>query len=200
METLTAIESRRAVKHFDPAHRLTPEEINQLLNAARLAPTSFNIQNWRFLVMTDPDLRKELRAAAWDQAQVTDASAVFLLCGDLNAPFKQPERYFENAPPAVRDQMTPMISGSYRDQPQLQRDEVMRSVGMAGQNIMLAAKALGYDSCPMIGFDFNRCAELIRLPEGFIIGFMIVVGKALKPAWARPGRLPDAEVVFYDTF
>lgn len=77
MDTFEAITSRRAVKHYDPAHRFTPEEEKTLLGAALLSPTAFNIQQWRFVVVRDMELRKRIRAVAWDQAQVTDASHPF---------------------------------------------------------------------------------------------------------------------------
>jgi nitroreductase len=76
----------------------------------------------------------------------------------------------------------------------------MRSCGLAGQTIMLAAKTMGYDSCPMIGFDPVRVAEIIQLPDDHVIGFMITVGKAIKPAWPKPGQLPLDEVVVLDKF
>jgi nitroreductase len=65
---------------------------------------------------------------------------------------------------------------------------------------MLAAKAMGYDSCPMIGFEADKLAELIRLPAEHVIGFMITVGKAVRPAWPKPGQLPLAEVIVRDRF
>lgn len=65
---------------------------------------------------------------------------------------------------------------------------------------MLAAKAMGYDSCPMIGFDIGKVAELIHLPSDHVIGFMIAVGKATKPAWPTPGQLSLDEVVIRDRF
>ena len=76
----------------------------------------------------------------------------------------------------------------------------MRSCGIAGQSIMLAAKDMGYDSCPMIGFDQEAVGKIIHLPEDHCISFMITVGKALKPAWPRPGQLPLSEVVIRDRF
>ena len=82
----------------------------------------------------------------------------------------------------------------------LQRDEAMRSIGMASQTIMLAAKAFGYDSCPMIGFDFEKISELIRLPADHVIGSMIAIGKGTKAAWPKPGQLPLTEVVIHDCF
>ena len=59
---------------------------------------------------------------------------------------------------------------------------------------------MGYDSCPMIGFDPGQVADIIGLPKGHVIGFMVTVGKALKPAHARGGQLTKAEVVFVDRY
>lgn len=201
METLEAIRQRRAVKHYDPAHKFTDDELTSLLELALLAPTSFNIQNWRPVVITDnTELRQQIRAAAWDQAQVTDASVLFILCADLKSWDKEPERYWANAPEAARDVLVPMIKPFYDGKDQLQRDEALRSVGIQAQTIMLAAKGMGYDSCPMIGFDQDAVAKLINLPGDHIIGMMVTVGKATKPAWPRPGQLPLSEVVIRDTF
>jgi nitroreductase len=198
VDTFEAIRSRRAVKHYDPEHRMSDDEIERLLDLAIQSPTSFNIQNWRFVVARDPDLRRDLRAAAWDQAQVTDASIFIILCADLRAWDREPERYWREAPKAAQDMLVPMIRPFYEGKEQLQRDEAMRSCGLAGQTIMLAAKAMGYDSCPMIGFDPVKVAELIGLPEDHVIGFVIAVGKAVKPAWPKPGQLPLSEVVIHD--
>ena len=76
----------------------------------------------------------------------------------------------------------------------------MRSCGIAGQTIMLAAKAMGLDSCPMIGFDAGRVGQLIHLPDDHVIGFMLVVGKATRAAWAKPGQLPLNEVLIQNRF
>ena len=146
MNSFTAIEQRRSVKHYDPDHRISAEETDQLLNLAMLSPTAFNIQNWRFLLAEDSELRKQLRAVAWDQSQVTDASLLIVLCADLKAWDKQPERYWVNAPQEVNDFMIPAIGECYRDKEQVQRDEAMRSCGIAAQTLMLSAKAMGYDS------------------------------------------------------
>ncbi|WP_269525876.1 nitroreductase family protein [Coraliomargarita parva] len=199
MDTFTAIRERRSVKHYDPEHKMTDAEIRQLLEAALLSPTSFNMQNWRFLVVTDPEERAALRAASWDQAQVTDASITLILCAKLKA-HEEGERYWTNAPQAAQQMVVPMLKGYYDGRADLQRDEALRSIGIASQTIMLGAKAMGYDSCPMVGFDFNKVAEIIKLPEDYMIGMMITVGKALKPANPRGGQLPYEEVVLKDTF
>lgn len=200
METFEAINQRRAVKHYDPAHRMTESEIERLMSSAVLAPTAFNIQNWRFVRVQDEALRKQIRAAAWDQAQVTDASLLIILCADLKAWEKEPKRYWRDAPGAVADYLVPMIDRYYRGHEQVQRDEAMRSCGMAAQTLMLAAKSMGYDSCPMDGFDFAAVAKLINLPADHVISLFVVIGKATQPAQPRGGQLALSEVLVTDRF
>jgi nitroreductase len=102
--------------------------------------------HWRFVVVRDPEIRKQIRAVAWDQAQVTDASLLIVLCGNLDAWKQDPQRYWRNAPQPVQEFLVSAIEQYYQGKPQVQRDEAMRSCGMAGQTLMLAAKAMGYDS------------------------------------------------------
>jgi nitroreductase len=90
MDTIEAITQRRAVKQFDPGHQMTKNEIEQLFSLAILSPTAFNIQNWRFVLVQNPDLRKTIRSVSWNQAQVTDASLLIVLCADLKSWEKQP--------------------------------------------------------------------------------------------------------------
>ena len=200
MHTHEAIQQRRSIKHYDPSFVMPDEDVDRLMDLALLSPTSFNIQNWRFVVCRDPEVKRQLRAASWNQAQVEEAQLTILLCANLQAHADQPERYWAKAPEQTQKMLVPMIGKFYGDNAALQHDEAMRSVGIAGQTIMLAAKAMGYDSCPMIGFDPAKVAEIIGLPENHVIGLMITVGKMLEPAHARGGQLPAEEVVFRDRF
>lgn len=195
-----AIRSRRSVKTYDPSHVIQDSEIRELIKLAQLSPSSFNIQHVRFIHISDPDLRKAIRAAAWDQAQVTDASALFILCADVKAWNKEPSRYWKNAPQPVQDAIIPMIGPFYQDKDWLQRDEALRSVGLSAQTLMLAAQGMGYDTCPMIGFDLEKVATLVNLPDDHIIGMMITMGKALKPAYERGGLLSIDEVMIENKF
>ena len=199
MDLFDAIYQRRAVKHYDPDHEFTDEETAKLMEAAIQSPTSFNIQNWRFVLVRDKELRKQLRAAAWDQAQVTDASLLIILTADTKS-WESPARYWKNASKDVAEMAANMTVQFYDGKEQLQRDEGLRSCGIAGQTIMLAAKAMGYDSCPMIGFDPAQVAELIHLPDHHVIGFMITVGKSTQAAWPKGGQLPLEEVIITDKF
>lgn len=195
-----AVEQRRAVKHFDPEHRMSEEAVRTLLGKALLSPTAFNIQHWRIVRVEDPELRKQIRAVAWDQAQVTDASLLLVMCMDVQAWRKEPQRYWRNAPEPVQDFLLPAIQGYYEGREGVQRDEAMRSIGIISQSLMLLAKEMGYDTCPMDGFDFDAVARLINLPEDHAIGLMLAVGKAVQEANPRGGQLALDEVLLSDRF
>lgn len=200
MDVFEAIETRRAVKTYDPAHKMSESEVMRLLEAAIKSPTSFNIQHWRFVHVSDPALRQQLRDAAWNQAQVTDASVLLVLVADVHAWEKQPERYWRDAGPEVQKMIVPMIGQFYSGRDQVQRDEAMRSVGMAAQTLMLAARGMGYDSSPMIGFDAEKVGQVINLPKDHVIGMMLAIGKPTAPAHPRGGQLALDEVLVRDRF
>lgn len=201
MNTTDAVYKRRAVKHFDPNHSLTKEEEETLLHATIQAPTSFNIQHWRFVIFRDPELRAKIRKEFGnDQAQITDASLLVLFTADVKAWEKNPGRYWANAPKEVSDLLVNWIAPFHEGRDWLQRDEAQRSIGMAMQTLMLAAQDLGYDSCPMIGFDIDRVAELVNLPDDHIMGPMVAIGKGTKDPWPKPGQLPLEDLVFEDSF
>jgi nitroreductase len=201
MDTFDAIYQRRAVKHFDPNHSLTPAEEQKLLEAAIQSPTSFNIQHWRFLILRDPQLRQTIREQYGnDQAQMTDASLLILMAADTKAWEKDPQRYWQNAPQPVAELLVNWMGPFHEGREWLQRDEAQRSIGMAMQTVMLAAKAMGYDSCPMIGFDLEKVAELVKLPADYVLGPMVAIGKATKDPWPKPGQVPLSELVSENHF
>jgi nitroreductase len=200
MKVSEAIATRRAVKWYDPEHRMPEETFRKLMEHAILAPTAFNIQNWRFLRVTDREQRQAIRAVAWDQAQVTDASELLVLCFDNRAWDREPGRYWQKAPQEVQDFLLPAIAGYYRDKPAVERDEGMRSCGLAGMTIMLLAKELGYESCPMDGFDYQAVGEIIDLPDDHAIAYMIAIGKGTREPWPKPGQLPLSDVLLENRF
>jgi nitroreductase len=195
-----AIQTRRAAKAFDPDHKMTEQETDRLLSLAVLAPTAFNIQNWRFVLLRDPVLRAQVRALAWDQAQVTDASLLIVICADLKAWEKAPARYWHNVQKPIQEFMVPAIHQYYHGREQVQRDEAMRSCGIAAMTLMLAAKEMGYDSCPMDGFDFDAVGNQINLPPDHVIAMFVAIGKGIREPWPRGGQLPLGEIVVDDRF
>lgn len=200
MDVLSAIEQRRSVKHFDASHKMSESEKKQILSMAALSPTAFNIQHWRFVVVEDSSLREQIREAAWGQAQITDASMLIILCADKHAWKKDPQRYWVNAPQEVQDYLIPAIGNYYEGKERVQQDECMRSCGIAAQTLMIAAKGMGYDSCPMDGFDFDKVAKLINLPEDHVLTMFVAIGKAVEPANPRGGQLALEEIVIQDKF
>ena len=201
MNTIEAIYKRRAVKQFDATHKLSKEEEQKLMETMIQAPTSFNIQHWRFVILRDPELRAKIRKEFGnDQSQMTDASLLVLFTADTKAWQKKPERYWVNAPKEVSDLLVGWMGPFHEGREWLQRDEAQRSVGMAMQTLMLAAQEMGYDSCPMIGFDIDKVAELINLPEDYVMGPMVAIGKGTKDTWPKPGQLPLDEIVVENSF
>ncbi len=194
------IRARRSIKEFDVVHTMSTEEIETLLSLAILSPTAFNIQHWRFVVVDDLELRKKIKEVSWGQPQVTDSSLFIVLCADLKAWEKEPVRYWANAGKEVQDFVLPAIEGYYKDKEQVQRDEAMRSCGIVAQTLMLASKAMGYDSCPMDGFDFEEVAKLINLPSDHVISMFVAIGKGIKEPWERPGQLELKDVLIENSF
>lgn len=200
MNVSKAIELRRAVKVYDPKHRMSEAEIEKLMSLAMLSPTAWNIQNWRFVLVRDPELRKQVRGAAWDQPQVTDASLLVVLTADIKAWKKEPVRYWRNAPQTVQDYILPAMAQFYEGREQMQRDEGMRSCGMAAMTLMLAAQEMGYQSCPMDGFDFDAVGKLINLPADHAIVMFVAIGKSIQEPQPRPGSLALDDAVVLDRF
>ncbi len=201
MNVLEAIYKRRAVKHFNASHKLTAEDERKLLEATIQAPTSFNIQHWRIINIRDPKLRARIRTEFGnDQAQMTDASLLLLFTADVLAWKKRPERYWVNAPQEVSDLLVNWMGPFHEGRDWLQRDEAQRSIGIAVQTLMLAAQDMGYQSCPMIGFDIEKVAELVNLPDDHVMGPMVAIGKGIKDTWPKPGQLPLEEIVFENGF
>jgi len=201
MNVIDAIRNRRSVKQFDPEHKLTDAEERELFEATIQAPTSFNIQHWRFIVLRDADLRAKIRKEFGnDQAQMTDASLLVLFTADVKAFSKSPERYWANAPKEVAELLVGWMGPFHEGREWLQRDEAQRSIGMAMQTLMLAAQGLGYQSCPMIGFDIEEVAKLVNLPDDHVMGPMVAIGKGTKDPWPKPGQVPLEELVFDDKF
>lgn len=200
MDVRTAIESRRAVRKLDPAHVIGEDEIRELMSLTLLSPTAFNIQHWRFVLVRDKALREEIRAACWMQPQITEASLLVVICADVKAWRKAPERYWRTAPAELREGLLEGIREHYAGRESFQVEEAMRSCGMAAQTLMLAAKAMGYDTSPMDLGDVAAVARLINLPEDHVIAMYVAVGKGIEAPYPRGGQLAYDDVVRTDWF
>ena len=200
MDTLEAIRTRRATKKFDKSYKMTPEQVKSIMEHAVLSPTSYNQQNWRFITTTNQSVKDQISKAARDQPQPSDGSLVIILCGNMDAWKEDPLRYWKNHPLEKQETVKNALHRKYADSLQNRRDEAIRSCGMAAQTIMLAARQMGLDSCPMAGFEYDELAKVINLPENHLIVLMIVIGKAAEPANMRGGQLSLDKVVFENKF
>jgi nitroreductase len=112
----------------------------------------------------------------------------------------EPLRYWKNHPSEKQETVKAALERKYDGNSQNLRDEAVRSCGMAAQTIMLAAKQMGLDSCPMVGFEYDELANVINLPENHMIVMMVVVGKRAQDASQRGGQLALDDVVFENSF
>lgn len=200
MKTIDAIKKRRSIRYYDSNYVIPDNEINELINLTMLTATSYNIQHWKFVVVDNPRLRKEIRKVSFDQAQITDASKLILVCTDIKAWEKDMPRKWENAPSEISDFMVSRSKLFYQDKEQLQRDEAIRSASFATQTLVLASVSKGYDTGVMIGFESEKVAKLINLPKDYIISNFVVIGKGIEAPFIRGGQLPLEEVRIKNSF
>ena len=200
MKTTVAIQKRRSIRQYDPLFEISKNETKEFIELAMLSATSYNIQHWKFVVVTDTKLRKAIREASFDQPQVTDASSLILVCADIKAWEKDMSRKRKDAPKEVSDFMVARSKVFYESKEQLQRDEAIRSASFATQTLVLSAISKGYDTGIMIGFEPERVAKLINLPNNFIISNFVVIGKGIEKPFVRGGQLPISEVLIKDRF
>lgn len=199
MGVAEALQKRRAIRQFETDHHMSDEEFNHLMEHVKLSPTALNVQNWRFVRVTDEIQRKAIRQVGYDQAQMTDASELIVFCYHEKAWQDKPERYWQDAPSEVAEMFKTNFE-LYFSQPGIERDEGLRSCGMAAMSTMLLASEMGYDSCPMTGFDFDAVGKIIDLPADHRIAMMVAIGKRTQDSWPRPGQLSLNEVVVENRF
>ncbi|PLR94666.1 nitroreductase family protein [Bacillus sp. T33-2] len=198
----TVIRERRSVRKYDPNHRISKEEIEEILKQAILAPSSSNLQPWKFIVIQDAEVKKELRAIANNQEQVETSSAVIAVLGDREM-YKNVEKVYRSANEAGyldEANMNRLIEGTNKTYPQIPiegRENIASfDAGLVSMQLMLAAKAKGYDTVPMGGFNKQAFAEKFNISVRYFPVVLIAVGKAAAPAF-QTTRLPLEDVVSY---
>ncbi len=194
MQFSEIVAGRRSIKKYDPRHVITDAELKAIFERVILSPSSFNLQHGRFIVIRDKAVKAQLRKAAHDQEQVETASAVVVVAAKLTA-YKDSTLIYADVPESVRKSIVPMINEFYANDPQMQRDEAIRSASLAAMTLMYAAYDLGYASGPLIGFDQIAVGNLIALDDEHIPVMLVVIGKETGEVRPRGPRHPVAEVV-----
>ncbi|MCS7459096.1 nitroreductase family protein [Paenibacillus doosanensis] len=192
------IRSRHSVRKYQPGVTIPEEELNEILTLASSAPSSWNLQHWRFLVVSEQANKERLLPITYNQQQTVDASVVVIVLGDLEAN-QIAATVYEKAASEIREMMIGQVNGAYASNPGLARDEAIRNASLAAMQLMLAAKAKGYDTVPMGGYDSNALVKELSIPERYVPVMIVPIGKAAAPG--RPtDRLPLEHQVIRESF
>jgi len=197
---IEVILSRSAAKYYDPAATLSDDQIRDLVRIGTSAPTSFHMQNWRFIAVRSPEAKARLSPIAWNQPPITEAAVTFIIIGQLADSSVIPDRLA----PLVEAGVMPaeMVAeweiparNLYMDYPQRQRDEAVRTATFGAAAMIYAARSLGLGSTPMIGFDAESAHREFGLGENEVPVLLLSVGAERPGNWAQKPRLPVADVL-----
>lgn len=188
------VRARRSVRDYDLSQPLTDADLQAIFDDVILSPSAFNLQQWAFVVVREAEQKKRLRAASMDQVQVENCGAAIVVCAKLDAHVDAPT-IFAQAPEPMRGRMIGMTAQMYGGNAQFARDEAIRGASLAAMTLMYAAKARGFDTGAMIGFNPQQVAEVAGLTDNYIPAMLIVMGRGTPPATPRGHRKPVSEVV-----
>jgi nitroreductase len=200
-----AIRERRATPSFDGAP-IPAEDLRKILDAGLSAPSGYNMQPWRFIVVQNEAQKKRLRGASYNQAKVEEASAVIVACGDADGWRKDLE-------PVLERGLEGGMTEGYADQARqsvpnflsrFSADEMHgwlnKMVMIATTHMMLMAEVLGYDTAPMEGFEQDKVHEVLRLPLSYWVVALLAVGHLKGADKFNGGRFDINHTVFGEEF
>jgi nitroreductase len=201
---LKVLNERMSAEHFDSATPISVQEIKELISEACQAPSSFNIQHWRFIAVTEERIKQRLKETtiASNQERVASAPLIVLILGDLNGHKKLEGILNETVhagllPREIADVWLTMANGMYGSDPRLARDEAIRSASLAAMTLMLAARNRGYVSCP-IGFNPGQVMETLSLSDHYVPVMMLALGRPAAGSHARRPRLSLDQVLAFN--
>lgn len=192
--------SRSSAKYYDTAATLSDEQICELVRIGTTAPTSFHLQNWRFIAVRSPEAKARLRPIAWDQPAITEAAVTFIVCGQLADSSVVPERLA----PVVEAGIMPArlipdweipARDLYKEYPQRQRDEAVRTGTFGAAAMIYVARSWGLGSTPMIGFDEEAVHREFGLAEDEVPVMLLSIGAERPGNWPQKPRRPVADVL-----
>lgn len=203
-----AIEERRAARSFRP-DPIPDEVLTEIFRLATRSPSGYNLQPWRFIVLKNQDNKNKLRACAFDQRQVSEAPVVLICCGDrrISDP-SYVEAIIELGKEAgamndaYADFMRSAIPQLFENKPSFEAVEAWtnRHTMLAVAHLLIAAKALGVDSCPMEGFSAAQVKEAFQIPPEVDVCCLVALGYAAEPFKGYGGRFETQQVFYNETF
>ena len=200
-----AMDFRHACKIFDETKKINDEELTYILEAGRKAPSSFGMEPWKFLVITNKELKEKLKPVCWDQAQITTCSHLVVVLAAIDAVRPESgivERKFKRREmPQEKVDMYLNLYASHLKQT-LSSDEniyawTAKQTVFAIQNMMMAAAIKGIDSCPIEGFEKEKVEEILKLDtKKYQLSTIIPFGYRINPQSSQL-REPLENVVEY---
>lgn len=198
---LQIVQDRRSIRTYDENVKISKEEMSEILAAATKAPSSVNLQPWRFAVIESPEAKAKLAPLAkFNQQQVKTSSAVIAVFADLNNLDYLEEIYGKAVelglmPEEVRDKQVPairnLLSGITE---QANKETILIDSGLVSMGIMLSAKAFGYDTCPIGGYEKDQIAEAFDLDKDRYVPVMLIsIGKAADAGY-QSYRMPVEQI------
>lgn len=198
------VTGRRSIKRYDPNVKISREEMKEILTEATLAPSSVNMQPWRFVVIDSPEGKAKLAPLArFNQTQVDTSAAVIAVFGDMNN-FDNAEEIYSKAvelgymPEEVKTSNMKFISNYYAQlTPEMMNDIILIDAGLVSMQLMLVARAHGYDTNPIGGYEKEQIAEAFGLDKDRYVPVMLIsIGKAADSGY-RSVRLPIDKITFW---
>ncbi|QUE86525.1 MULTISPECIES: nitroreductase family protein [Exiguobacterium] len=185
------VKGRRSIRVYDENVKISKDEMTQILEEATTAPSSLNLQPWRFVVIDSAEGKDTLLPlASFNKRQVETSAAVIAIFADYQMA-DYTEEIFDTAverglmPPEVRDRQVDMIKGIYKDAPkEAIKDSILLDSGLVAMQLMLVARAHGYDTNPIGGYDKKNIAEAFGLEkERYLPVMLISIGKAAEDGY-----------------
>ena len=183
MDIMKAIQERRSINFFETNKKIPDDKIKELLEIANLAPSSFDMQPWKVIVVRDPERKKVLRKCAMDQAKVEEASAVFIIIADPKGVEENRDKVLDSwqklgyMKPDMRETYAGMVKSLYGIEDSLTRKLfATKNASLFAMNLMLAAKGVGLETHPMDGFDEACIKKEFNIPADKIIPMLIAIG------------------------
>ncbi len=200
-----AIRERRSTPSFN-GEPLQASDLRQILDAGLQAPSGYNLQPWRFVVVQHPEGKHRLRAASYNQAKVEEASAIIVACGDrdgwrrdldemlrMGRAAGMPESYAAQAAQSV-----PAYISSFTEEQMT--GWLTRQVMLAYTSMMLMAEVLGYDTAPLEGFEQQKVCEILRLPLSYRVVALLAIGQLQGTDKFDGGRFDLSHTVFGEEY
>lgn len=198
------LHGRRSIRQYDPNVKISREEMKQILTDVTKAPSSINMQPWRFVVVDTEEGKKTLEPLIrFNNRQNDSSAAMIVILGDLQN-FDNAEKIYQTAvekglmPQEVKDRQLAMFKPAYE---QMSREEMIHTVlidgSLAAMQLMLVARAYGYDTNPIGGFERDKIVKALDLDENRYVPVMIVsIGKAAEEGYESV-RLPIDDITFF---